>query len=108
MEVIDEEQLATLQSRLQAMHGSKLLTDDELFERLFARVPGGCELVAFFDCCHSGTMSDLSDVPGAAVGGDVVSKAEEAPPGAAAGPCAGRARSRAPARTGRARPARRG
>ena len=31
MEVVDEEQLATLQSRLQAMHGSKLLTDDELF-----------------------------------------------------------------------------
>jgi len=31
MEVIDEEQLAALQSRLQAMHGSKLLTDDELF-----------------------------------------------------------------------------
>jgi hypothetical protein len=31
MEVVDEEQLAALQSRLQAMHGSKLLTDDELF-----------------------------------------------------------------------------
>ena len=31
MDVIDEEQLAALQSRLQAMHGSKLLTDDELF-----------------------------------------------------------------------------
>eukprot|EP01046_Picozoa_sp_COSAG06_P048976 COSAG06_NODE_7432_length_2507_cov_113.101329_3_plen_348_part_00 len=31
MEVIDEQQLAALQSRLQAMHGSKLLTDDELF-----------------------------------------------------------------------------
>eukprot|EP01046_Picozoa_sp_COSAG06_P028636 COSAG06_NODE_2595_length_6614_cov_51.209159_3_plen_337_part_00 len=31
MEVVDEQQLAALQSRLQAMHGSKLLTDDELF-----------------------------------------------------------------------------
>jgi hypothetical protein len=31
MDVVDEEQLAALQSRLQAMHGSKLLTDDELF-----------------------------------------------------------------------------
>ena len=31
MEVVDEEQLAALQSRLQAMHGSKLLTEDELF-----------------------------------------------------------------------------
>jgi hypothetical protein len=31
MEVIDEQQLAALQSMLQAMHGSKLLTDDELF-----------------------------------------------------------------------------
>ena len=28
---IDEEQLAALQSRLQSMHGAKLLTDDELF-----------------------------------------------------------------------------
>ena len=31
MNMIDEEQLAALQSRLQSMHGAKLLTDDELF-----------------------------------------------------------------------------
>ena len=31
LDAIDEDQLAALQSRLQSMHGAKLLTDDELF-----------------------------------------------------------------------------
>jgi uncharacterized protein (DUF1697 family) len=31
VEVIDDEQLSTLQSRLQSLHEAKLLTDDELF-----------------------------------------------------------------------------
>ena len=33
--------------------------DDELRERLFARVPPGVKLAAIFDCCHSGTVADL-------------------------------------------------
>lgn len=34
---------------------SASLTDDELRERLFAKVPFGVDLVAFFDSSHSGT-----------------------------------------------------
>ena len=35
------------------------ICDDELRQILFLACPEGVELVAFFDCCHSGTMSDM-------------------------------------------------
>jgi len=35
------------------------ITDDELRASFFERVPLGCDVTAIFDCCHSGTMSDL-------------------------------------------------
>eukprot|EP00899_Mesostigma_viride_P020135 jgi/Mesvir1/28122/Mv04701-RA.1 len=40
----------------------KALTDDELRKSLFDQIPHGARLYAFFDCCHSGTMSDLKEV----------------------------------------------
>ena len=50
------------------------ITDDELFESLFGLVPDGVELVAFFDCCHSGTMSDLKKVEGLTAAGPSVTQ----------------------------------
>jgi hypothetical protein len=38
------------------------ICDDELREKLFLACPEGVELVAFFDCCHSGTMSDMKAI----------------------------------------------
>uniref|UniRef100_A0A7S1IRR5 C2 domain-containing protein n=1 Tax=Eutreptiella gymnastica TaxID=73025 RepID=A0A7S1IRR5_9EUGL len=38
----------------------KIIYDDEIHADLIARVPDGVTLTAVFDCCHSGTMSDLA------------------------------------------------
>ena len=38
------------------------ICDDELRATLFLACPEGVELVAFFDSCHSGTMSDMKPV----------------------------------------------
>ena len=35
------------------------ITDDELYEKLCAKLPKGVRLVAIMDCCHSGTILDL-------------------------------------------------
>ena len=37
----------------------KPITDDVMFERFFKRIPKGVRVNCVFDCCHSGTMSDL-------------------------------------------------
>jgi len=37
-----------------------MITDDELFSDFTSQVPKGCNVVALFDCCHSGTMLDLT------------------------------------------------
>eukprot|EP00756_Hemistasia_phaeocysticola_P018598 Hpha_TRINITY_DN15606_c1_g5::TRINITY_DN15606_c1_g5_i2::g.100743::m.100743 len=36
-----------------------VITDDELFEYLVAKLPKGVHLVCLMDCCHSGTILDL-------------------------------------------------
>lgn len=41
---------------------STWITDDELRGILFNQVPDGVSLTAVFDCCHSGTLSDLKPV----------------------------------------------
>ena len=38
---------------------SGLITDDTLFERLVRPLPAGCRLTCLFDCCHSGTPTDV-------------------------------------------------
>mmetsp|Transcript_20237 Transcript_20237/g.47244 ORF Transcript_20237/g.47244 Transcript_20237/m.47244 type:complete len:427 (+) Transcript_20237:63-1343(+) len=35
------------------------IVDDEIFDRVVARLPNGCKLVSVMDCCHSGTGLDL-------------------------------------------------
>jgi hypothetical protein len=35
------------------------ITDDDLRQLLFSRVPKGVELFCFFDCCCSGTLNDV-------------------------------------------------
>jgi hypothetical protein len=36
-----------------------VITDDEVFDRVCARLPQRCRLTAVMDCCHSGTVMDL-------------------------------------------------
>ncbi len=36
-----------------------IIIDDELHAELMAKIPKGVRLVCIFDCCHSGTISDL-------------------------------------------------
>jgi hypothetical protein len=36
------------------------LTDDELKSSFFDVIPNGVFVTAIYDCCHSGTMSDLA------------------------------------------------
>lgn len=38
---------------------NRLIVDDVLNEQFFGRLPDGVRLVCVFDCCHSGTMTDL-------------------------------------------------
>ncbi|EJD42744.1 hypothetical protein AURDEDRAFT_185914 [Auricularia subglabra TFB-10046 SS5] len=40
--------------------GNEEILDDELYDLLVDRLPGGAKLTAIFDCCHSGTALDLS------------------------------------------------
>jgi hypothetical protein len=42
---------------------NNMITDDELF-RTFDSVPSGVHLLCIYDCCHSGTVSDLPQVRG--------------------------------------------
>jgi len=35
------------------------IIDDDIYERLVAKLPAGVTLFAVFDCCHSGSMLDL-------------------------------------------------
>lgn len=37
----------------------EFLLDDEIWSNLISKIPAGAQLVCFFDCCHSGTISDL-------------------------------------------------
>eukprot|EP01012_Entosiphon_sulcatum_P055107 TRINITY_DN7655_c0_g1_i1.p1 TRINITY_DN7655_c0_g1~~TRINITY_DN7655_c0_g1_i1.p1 ORF type:complete len:648 (+),score=97.79 TRINITY_DN7655_c0_g1_i1:24-1946(+) len=50
------------------------LTDDELFALLVQPLPSGCRLTAVADCCHSGTILDLSCNYGITSGGGVHKK----------------------------------
>ena len=36
-----------------------VITDDTIFRDFIAKVPAGVKLIAFFDCCHSGSICDL-------------------------------------------------
>lgn len=35
------------------------IVDDVIFDTLIRRVPAGAQLICFFDCCHSGSITDL-------------------------------------------------
>ncbi len=38
----------------------QFLTDDDIHDRLICALPEGAKLTLVFDCCHSGTIADLS------------------------------------------------